>query len=84
MKKQWWIAALISIAPLALWAESESDLGDPGIPRRPVLPSQRVITLSMQGDPKTASEIAFKKLYQAANAHAGKTGKSHVGAPRVR
>ena len=84
MKKQWWIATLISLAPLAAWAGSEPEAEEPGIPRITVLPPQRVLTLTVQGDPDAVAGGAFKKLFRAFYANADKAEKRHVGSAMAR
>lgn len=84
MKKQFWIAALISLAPIAAWARKAPEEYEPGIPRILVLPPQRVLTLTVQGDPDSVAGPAFNKLFRAFRAHAGKAEKRHAGSAMAR
>lgn len=84
MKKHWWIATLLSLAPLALWGGSGNETAKPGVPRISVVPPQRVLTLTVQGDPNAVAGGAFKKLFRTFYAHADKAEKRHAGAPMAR
>jgi effector-binding domain-containing protein len=79
MKKQFWAAALISLAPLSVWAGNGQADTQPGIPRIVVLPSQRVLTLTVKGDPNAVAGPAFKKLFHTFHAHADKAEKRDAG-----
>ncbi|MEO7425164.1 MAG: GyrI-like domain-containing protein [Fibrobacteria bacterium] len=84
MKKQFWIAVLMSLAPAAALAGSGPTEYEPGIPRIIMLPPQRVLTLTAQGDPNVVAGAAFKKLFSTFRAHADKAEKRHPGSAMAR
>jgi hypothetical protein len=84
MKKKWWIGILASVLPLAIWGGETPDRYIPGEPRFVVLPPQRVLVVSVQGDPDEVAGAAYRKLYRTFYAHADKAERRHAGAPLAR
>ncbi len=84
MNKKWIVTGLLSLIPLALWAGSEADSGEPGVPHILILPPQRVLAITAQGDPNAVAGGAYKKLFRTYFANVDKADKHRRIAPMAR